>query len=205
MIPYVIEETESGEKSYDLVSRLLRDRIIYLGDEVNKTTAGICIMQMLYLEAVDPNKDIYLYINSPGGVVTAGMAIYDTMRYISCDVCTICVGLAASMGSFILAGGTKGKRYALKNAEIMIHQPSGGADGQATDIKIAAEHIIQIRKKINRILAENTNSTIRQIEKDTERDYYMSSEKALEYGIIDKILENRNELSSGGVKCTKKN
>lgn len=154
MIPYVIEETESCEKSYDLVSRLLKDRIIYLGDEVNKTTAGVCIMQMLYLEAVDPNKDIYLYINSPGGVVTAGIAIYDIMRYISCDVCTICVGLAASMGSFILAGGTKGKRYALKNAEIMIHQPSGGADGQATDIKIAAEHIIQIRKKINRILAD---------------------------------------------------
>ena len=191
MIPYVIEENGFGKNSYDIFSRLLKDRIIYLGDEVNKNTAALCITQLLYLESVDPKGDIFLYINSPGGVVTEGMAIYDTMQFVSCDICTICVGLAASMGAFLLAGGTQGKRYALKNSEVMIHQPSGGADGRALDVKIAADHIINTRRKFNQILAKNTGKSIAQIEKDTERDFYMSAEQALNYGLVDLVLEKR--------------
>ncbi|RDU23327.1 ATP-dependent Clp endopeptidase proteolytic subunit ClpP [Anaerosacchariphilus polymeriproducens] len=191
LVPYVIEQTSRGERSYDIYSRLLKDRIIFLGEEVNETTASLIVAQLLFLESEDPGKDINLYINSPGGVVTAGMAIYDTMQYIKCDVSTICIGLAASMGSFLLAGGTKGKRYALPNAEVMIHQPSGGAKGQATDIKIVAESILKTKEKLNKILAANTGQTIEVIERDTERDYYMSADEAVAYGIVDSVITSR--------------
>ena len=192
-IPYVIEQNSRGERSYDIYSRLLKDRIIFLGEEVNETTASLTVAQLLFLESEDPGKDIHLYINSPGGMVTAGFAIYDTMRYIKCDVSTICVGLAASMGAFLLAGGTKGKRLALPNAEIMIHQPSGGARGQATEIEIAAENILKTKKKLNELLAENTGKPVEKVAEDTERDHYMSAEEALDYGLIDRIIENRTE------------
>ncbi len=192
-IPYVIEQNSRGERSYDIYSRLLKDRIIFLGEEVNETTASLTVAQLLFLESEDPGKDIHLYINSPGGMVTAGFAIYDTMQYIKCDVSTICVGLAASMGAFLLAGGTKGKRLALPNAEIMIHQPSGGAKGQATEIEIAAENILKTKKRLNEILAENTGKPVEQVALDTERDHYMSAAEALEYGLIDRIIENRAE------------
>lgn len=188
LVPYVVEQTSRGERNYDIYSRLLKDRIIFLGEEVNETTASLVVAQLLFLESEDPNKDIQLYINSPGGMVTAGMAIYDTMQYIKCDVSTICIGLAASMGAFLLAGGTKGKRYALPNAEVMIHQPSGGAKGQATEIQIAAENILKTKKKLNEILAANTGRSIEEIERDTERDNYMSAEEAKAYGLIDEIL-----------------
>ena len=188
LVPYVIEQTSRGERSYDVYSRLLKDRIIFLGEEVNETTANLVVAQMLFLEAENPDKDIYLYINSPGGMVTAGLAIYDTMQYIKCDVQTICLGMAASMGAFLLAGGTKGKRYALPNAEIMIHQPSGGAKGQATEIQIAAENILKTKKKLNDILAENTGKPYEIIAHDTERDYYMTAEEAKEYGLIDAVI-----------------
>ena len=188
LIPYVIEQTPGGERSYDLFSRLLTDRIVMLADQVNDATATIVVAQMLFLEAQDPDKDIYFYINSPGGSVSAGLSIYDTMNYIKCDVVTICMGMAASMGAFLLSGGTKGKRYALPNAEIMIHQPLGGAQGQASDIKIQAEHILRTKAKLNRILSENTGKPIEQIEKDTDRDNFMTAEQALEYGIIDRII-----------------
>lgn len=190
-IPYVIEQNSRGERSYDIYSRLLKDRIIFLGEEVNETTASLTVAQLLFLESEDPSKDIHLYINSPGGMVTAGFAIYDTMRYIKCDVSTICVGLAASMGAFLLAGGTKGKRLALPNAEIMIHQPSGGTRGQATEIEIAAENILKTKKRLNEILAENTGQTVEKVRDDTERDHYMSAAEALEYGLIDRIITNR--------------
>lgn len=192
-IPYVIEQNSRGERSYDIYSRLLKDRIIFLGEEVNETTASLTIAQLLFLESEDPNKDIHLYINSPGGMVTAGLAIYDTMQYIKCDVSTICVGLAASMGAFLLAGGAKGKRLALPNSEIMIHQPSGGAKGQATEIEIAAENILKMKKRLNEMLAANTGQPFEKVAADTERDYYMSAQEALEYGLVDKIIENRNE------------
>jgi ATP-dependent Clp protease protease subunit len=192
-MPYVIEQNSRGERSYDIFSRLLKDRIIYLGEEVNETTAGLIVAQLLFLESEDPNKDIHLYINSPGGMVTAGLAIYDTMQYIKCDVSTICVGLAASMGAFLLAGGAKGKRLALPNSEIMIHQPSGGAKGQATEIEIQAENILKTKKRLNEMLAANTGQPFEKVAADTERDYYMSAKEALEYGLIDKIIENRNE------------
>ncbi|MCR5397320.1 MAG: ATP-dependent Clp endopeptidase proteolytic subunit ClpP [Lachnospiraceae bacterium] len=192
-IPYVIEQNSRGERSYDIYSRLLKDRIIFLGEEVNETTASLTVAQLLFLESEDPNKDIHLYINSPGGMVTAGYAIYDTMQYIKCDVSTICVGLAASMGAFLLAGGTKGKRLALPNAEIMIHQPSGGAKGQATEIEIVAENILKTKKHLNEILAANTGQPFEKVAADTERDYYMSAQEALEYGLIDKIIESRND------------
>ena len=191
LVPYVIESTSRGERSYDIYSRLLKDRIIFLGEEVNEVTASLVVAQLLFLESEDPGKDIQLYINSPGGVVTAGMAIYDTMHYIKCDVSTICIGMAASMGAFLLAGGTKGKRMALPNAEIMIHQPSGGAQGQATDIKIVADKILQTTKKLNELLARNTGQPLDVIEVDTERDHYMSAAEALEYGIIDQVIESR--------------
>ena len=191
LVPYVIEQTSRGERSYDIYSRLLKERIIFLGEEVNDVSASVIVAQLLFLEADDPDKDIQLYINSPGGSVTAGMAIYDTMQYIKCDVSTICIGMAASMGAFLLAGGTKGKRYALPNAEIMIHQPSGGAKGQATEIQIAAENILKTKKKLNEIIAANTGKPIEQVAQDTERDYYMSAEEAKEYGIIDSIITNR--------------
>ena len=190
-MPYVIEQNSRGERSYDIFSRLLKDRIIYLGEEVNETTAGLIVAQLLFLESEDPNKDIHLYINSPGGMVTAGSAIYDTMQYIKCDVSTICVGLAASMGAFLLAGGAKGKRLALPNAEIMIHQPSGGAKGQATEIEIAAENILKTKKRLNEIIAANTGKSVEQVALDTERDHYLSAEEALEYGLIDRIITNR--------------
>lgn len=190
-IPYVIEQNSNGERSYDLYSRLLKDRIIFLGEEVNETTAQIVIAELLFLESQDPNKDIHLYINSPGGMVTAGLGIYDTMQYIKCDVSTICVGLAASMGSFLLAGGTKGKRYALPNAEIMIHQPSGGTRGQATEIQIAAENILKTKERLNRILSENTGKPYEDIVRDTERDHFMDAKEAKEYGLIDCIITNR--------------
>ncbi|MBE5908941.1 MAG: ATP-dependent Clp endopeptidase proteolytic subunit ClpP [Lachnospiraceae bacterium] len=190
-MPYVIEQNSRGERSYDIFSRLLKDRIIYLGEEVNETTAGLIVAQLLFLESEDPNKDIHLYINSPGGMVTAGFAIYDTMQYIKCDVSTICVGLAASMGAFLLAGGAKGKRLALPNAEIMIHQPSGGAKGQATEIEIAAENILKTKKRLNEIIAANTGKSVEQVALDTERDHYLSAEEALEYGLIDRIITNR--------------
>ena len=191
LVPYVIEQTSRGERSYDIYSRLLKDRIIFLGEEVNETTAGLVVAQLLFLESEDPGKDIHLYINSPGGVVTAGLAIYDTMNYIKCDVETICIGLAASMGAFLLAGGTKGKRFALPNAEIMIHQPSGGAKGQATDIQIAADNILKTKKRLNTILSENTGKPYEVIAEDTERDNYMSAEEAKEYGLIDGVITNR--------------
>ena len=191
VIPYVIEQTSRGERSYDIYSRLLKDRIIFLGEEVNEATASIIVAQLLFLESEDPGKDINLYINSPGGSVTAGMAIYDTMHYIKCDVSTICIGMAASMGAFLLAGGAKGKRFALPNAEIMIHQPSGGAQGQATDIKIVADRIIDTKKKLNQILADNTGKPLDIIEVDTERDHYMSALEAQEYGLIDSVITSR--------------
>ncbi len=191
LVPYVIEQTSRGERSYDIYSRLLNDRIIFLGEEVTDVSASVVIAQLLFLESEDPNKDIQLYINSPGGSVTAGMAIYDTMNFIKCDVSTICVGLAASMGAFLLAGGTKGKRYALPNSEIMIHQPSGGAKGQATDIKIVAENILKIKKRLNEMLAANTGQPLEKVEVDTERDNYMNSEEAKAYGIIDSIITKR--------------
>ena len=191
LIPYVVEQTSRGERSYDIYSRLLKDRIIFLGEEVNDTTASLVVAQLLFLEAEDPGKDIQLYINSPGGSVTAGMAIFDTMHFVKCDVCTMCLGMAASMGAFLLAGGTKGKRSALPNAEIMIHQPSGGAKGQATEIKIVAEHILKTKKKLNDLLAANTGQPLEKIEIDTERDNYMSAFEAKEYGIIDNVITNR--------------
>ena len=191
MIPYVIEQTNRGERSYDIYSRLLKDRIIFLDGEVNSDTASLVVAQLLFLESEDPDKDINLYINSPGGVITAGMAIYDTMQYVKPDVSTICVGMAASMGAFLLAAGAKGKRYALPNAEIMIHQPLGGAQGQATDIKIQADHIIRIKEKLNRILAEKTGQPLEKIAADTERDNYMTAEEAAAYGLIDKVVEKR--------------
>ncbi len=190
VIPYVIEQTSRGERSYDIYSRLLKERIIFLGEEVTDASASVIIAQLLFLEGEDPEKDIHLYINSPGGSVTAGMAIYDTMQYIKCDVSTICIGMAASMGSFLLAGGAKGKRYALPNSEIMIHQPSGGARGQATEIKIVAEHILRTRQKLNEILAQNTGQSIDRIEIDTERDNFMSAQEAKEYGLVDEVITN---------------
>ena len=190
LVPYVIEQTSRGERNYDIYSRLLKDRIIFLGEEVNETTASLVVAQLLFLESEDPGKDIQLYINSPGGMVTAGMAIYDTMQYIKCDVSTICIGMAASMGAFLLAGGAKGKRFALPNAEIMIHQPSGGAKGQATEIQIAAENILKTKRKLNEILAANTGKSYEQIAADTERDNYMSAQEAVEYGLIDSIITN---------------
>lgn len=191
LVPYVIEQTSRGERNYDIYSRLLKDRIIFLGEEVNETTASLVVAQLLFLESEDPNKDIHLYINSPGGMVTAGLAIYDTMQYIKCDVSTICIGLAASMGAFLLAGGAKGKRYALPNAEIMIHQPSGGAKGQATEIQIAAENILKTKKRLNEILAANAGKPYETIAADTERDNYMSAQEAAEYGLIDSVITNR--------------
>lgn len=191
LVPYVVEQTSRGERNYDIYSRLLKDRIIFLGEEVNETTASLVVAQLLFLESEDPNKDIQLYINSPGGMVTAGMAIYDTMQYIKCDVSTICIGLAASMGAFLLAGGAKGKRFALPNAEIMIHQPSGGAKGQATEIEIAAENILKTKKKLNEILAANTGKPYETVCADTERDHYLSAEEAKEYGLIDDIITSR--------------
>ena len=190
LVPYVIEQTSRGERSYDIYSRLLTDRIIFLGEEVTDVSANLIVAQLLFLEAEDPGKDIHLYINSPGGSVSAGLAIYDTMRYIKCDVSTICLGMAASMGAFLLAGGTKGKRFALPNAEIMIHQPSGGAQGQATDIKIVSDHIIATRKRLNEHLAANTGQPLSVIEVDTERDNYMSAEEAKAYGLIDSVITN---------------
>ena len=191
LVPYVIEQTSRGERSYDIYSRLLEDRIIFLGEEVTDVSASVIIAQLLFLEAEDPSKDIHLYINSPGGSVTAGMAIYDTMNYIKCDVSTICMGLAASMGAFLLAGGTKGKRLALPNSEIMIHQPSGGARGQASDIKIVADNIIKTRKRLNEMLAANTGRPLEDIERDTERDNFMTAEEAKAYGLIDEIVTKR--------------
>jgi len=191
LVPYVIEQTSRGERNYDIYSRLLKDRIIFLGEEVNETTASLVVAQLLFLESEDPNKDIQLYINSPGGMVTAGMAIYDTMQYIKCDVSTICIGLAASMGAFLLAGGTKGKRFALPNSEIMIHQPSGGAKGQATEIQIAAENILKTKKRLNEILAANTGKPYETIAADTERDNYMSAQEAADYGLIDGVITSR--------------
>lgn len=191
LVPYVIEQTNRGERSYDIFSRLLNDRIIVLSDEVNDATASLVVAQLLYLEGQDNEKDISLYINSPGGSVTAGFAIYDTMQYIKCDVSTICMGMAASMGAFLLSSGAKGKRFALPNSEIMIHQPSGGAQGQATEIDIVAKHILRTREKLNRILAENTGKPIEQIARDTERDNFLSAQEALDYGLIDKIFYKR--------------
>ena len=191
LVPYVIEQTSRGERNYDIYSRLLKDRIIFLGEEVNETTASLVVAQLLFLESEDPGKDIHLYINSPGGMVTAGLAIYDTMQYIKCDVSTICIGMAASMGAFLLAGGAKGKRLALPNAEIMIHQPSGGAKGQATEIQIAAENILKTKKKLNVILAANTGKPYDVIAADTERDHYMSAQEAMEYGLIDNVITSR--------------
>ena len=192
LVPYVIQQTSRGERSYDIFSRLLNDRVIFLGEEVNEVSASLVVAQLLFLEAEDPKKDIQLYINSPGGVVTAGMAIYDTMQYIKPDVSTICIGMAASMGAFLLAGGAKGKRYALPNAEIMIHQPSGGAQGQATDIQIVAENIIKTKTKLNRMLAENTGKPIEVVAADTERDHWMDAKEALDYGIIDHIVTRKS-------------
>ena len=191
LVPYVIEQTSRGERNYDIYSRLLKDRIIFLGEEVNETTASLVVAQLLFLESEDPGKDIHLYINSPGGMVTAGLAIYDTMQYIKCDVSTICIGMAASMGAFLHAGGAKGKRLALPNAEIMIHQPSGGAKGQATEIQIAAENILKTKKKLNEILAANTGKPYDVIAADTERDHYMSAQEAMEYGLIDNVITSR--------------
>ena len=191
LVPYVVEQTSRGERSYDIYSRLLNDRIIFLADEVNDVTASLVVAQLLFLEAQDPDKDIFLYINSPGGSISSGMAIYDTMNYIKCDVCTICIGMAASMGAFLLSSGTKGKRYALPNAEVMIHQPLGGTQGQASDIKIHADHIIKIREKLNRILSEQTGQPIEIIERDTDRDNYMSADQAAAYGLIDKVITKK--------------
>jgi len=191
LVPMVIEQTNRGERSYDIYSRLLNDRIIFLADEINDTTASLTVAQLLFLESQDPDKDISLYINSPGGVITSGMAIYDTMNYIKCDVSTICIGMAASMGSFLLAAGTKGKRFALPNSEIMIHQPLGGTQGQASDIKIHADHILRIRDRMNTILAERTGQSIETIARDTERDNFMTAEQACKYGLIDKVIDHR--------------
>jgi len=191
LVPYVIENTSRGERSYDIYSRLLKERIIFLGEEVNEQTAGLVVAQMMFLEAEDPERDIHLYINSPGGVITAGMAIYDTMNFIKCDVATYCIGMAASMGAFLLAGGTKGKRFALPNAEIMIHQPSGGSQGQATEIEIAAKHILRLKHSLNTILSENTGKPYEQVAADTERDNWLTAQEALEYGLVDKIITNR--------------
>ncbi len=191
LVPYVIESTSRGERSYDIYSRLLKDRIIFLGEEVTDVSASLVVAQLLFLESEDPNKDISLYINSPGGSVSAGLAIYDTMNYIKCDVATICIGMAASMGAFLLAGGAKGKRMALPNADVMIHQPSGGAQGQATEIKIVAEKILKTRRKLNEILAANTGQPLEVIERDTERDNYMTAEEAVAYGLIDKVITSR--------------
>ena len=193
LIPYVVEQTSRGERSYDIYSRLLKDRIIFLGDEVNNDTAATVVAQLLFLEAEDPEKDIHLYINSPGGVITAGMAIYDTMQYIKCDVSTICIGMAASMGAFLLAGGAKGKRYALPNAEIMIHQPLGGAQGQATDIEISAKHILAIKERLNKILADRTGQPYDVIANDTERDNWKTAQEAKEYGLIDAVITSHSE------------
>ena len=191
LVPYVIEQTSRGERSYDIYSRLLKDRIIFLGEEVNDVSASIIVAQLLFLEAEDPGKDIQLYINSPGGSVTAGMAIYDTMKYIKCDVSTICLGMEASMGAFLLSGGTKGKRFALPHSTIMIHQPSGGAQGQATEIQIVADHIAQTKRTLNEILAENTGQPYEVVEKDTDRDNYMTAEEAKAYGLIDGVVEHK--------------
>lgn len=196
LVPYVIESTSRGERSYDIYSRLLKERIIFLGEEVNETTASLIVAQLLFLESEDPGKDIQLYINSPGGVVTAGMAIYDTMHYIKCDVSTICIGMAASMGAFLLAGGTKGKRIALPNSEIMIHQPLGGLPGhnQATDMKIATDNILRTKERLNRILSANTGKSMEEIERDTDRNNWMTADQALEYGLIDHIFSSRDEV-----------
>ena len=191
LVPYVVEQTSRGERSYDIFSRLLNDRIILLNEEVNSASAGVVVAQLLYLEGQDPEKDISLYINSPGGVITDGMAIYDTMQYIKCDVSTICLGMAASMGAFLLAAGTKGKRFALPNSEIMIHQPSGGAQGQATDISIHANHILRVKDKLNQILSERTGQPLDVVKRDTERDNFMTAQEALEYGLIDQVIEHR--------------
>lgn len=191
LVPMVVEQTNRGERSYDIYSRLLEDRIVFLTGEIDDISADIVIAQLIYLEGKDPDKDISLYINSPGGSVTAGMGIYDTMNYIKCDVSTICVGMAASMGAFLLSSGAKGKRYTLPNSEIMIHQPLGGAQGQASDIAIQAEHILQIKRRMNRILAENTSKPLEQVEKDVDRDHYMTAQEALEYGIVDRIFDKR--------------
>ncbi len=191
LVPYVVEQTNRGERSYDIFSRLLNDRIILLNEEVNNASAGVIVAQLLYLEGQDPEKDIALYINSPGGVITDGMAIYDTMQYIKCDVSTICIGMAASMGAFLLAAGAKGKRFALPNSEIMIHQPSGGAKGQATDISIHANHILRTKRRLNEILAERTGQPIEVVERDTERDNFLTAQEALEYGLIDKVIDKR--------------
>ena len=193
LVPYPSEQTSRGERSYDIYSRLLKERIIFLGEEVTDVSASLIVSQLLFLEAEDPEKDISLYINSPGGSVTAGMAIYDTMNFIKCDVSTICMGMAASMGSFLLAGGAKGKRMALPNAEIMIHQPMGGAQGQATEIQIAAEHILQTKKRLNRILSENTGKPLEVIERDTDRDNWLTAEEAVEYGLIDAVFDKKRE------------
>ena len=191
LIPYVIEQTSRGERSYDIYSRLLKERIVFLGEEVNAASASTIVAQLLFLEAEDPNKDIHMYINSPGGEISSGMAIYDTMNYIKCDVSTICIGMAASMGAFLLAGGAKGKRMALPNAEVMIHQPLGGTQGQATEIEIAAKHILKTKEKMNRMLAANTGKSYEQVAADTERDNWLSAQEALDYGLIDSIIENR--------------
>ncbi len=190
-IPMVVEQTNRGERSYDIFSRLLNDRVIILSDEVNDTTASLVVAQLLYLEAQDPDKDIHLYINSPGGSVTAGMAIFDTMQYISCDVSTICMGMAASMGAFLMCAGAKGKRYALPNSEIMIHQPMGGMQGQATDMKIHAARILRMREKLNQIMSERTGQPLEVIQRDTERDHFLSAQQAVEYGLIDKVIDKR--------------
>ena len=191
LVPMVVEQTSRGERSYDIYSRLLNDRIIFLSDEVNDVTASLVVAQLLYLEAQDPDKDIYLYINSPGGSISSGMAIYDTMNYIKCDVSTICVGMAASMGAFLLSSGAKGKRFALPNAEVMIHQPLGGMKGQASDIKIHADHIIRIREKLNKLLAEQTGKPLKTIERDTERDNFMTADEACAYGLVDKVITKK--------------
>ena len=196
LIPYVIEQTSKGERSYDIYSRLLKERIIFLGEEVNDASASVIVAQLLFLESEDPEKDISLYINSPGGVITAGMAIYDTMQFIKCDVSTVCIGMAASMGAFLLAGGAKGKRMALPNAEIMIHQPAGGAQGQATEIEITAKHILATKEKMARIMAQNTGQDFEVIMADTERDNWKSAEEALEYGLIDKILSSHSMIGA---------
>jgi len=198
LVPYVIEQTNRGERSYDIFSRLLKDRVVMLGEEVNDVTASLIVAQLLFLEAEAPDKDINFYINSPGGLITAGLAIYDTMQYIKADVSTICVGMAASMGSFLLMGGAKGKRFALPNAEILIHQPSGGTSGQATDIKIHAEHIIRTKQKLNRMIAENTGQPIEIIERDAERDFYMTAEEAKAYGIIDAVISRPKQPNAEG-------
>ena len=191
LVPYVIEQNSRGERSYDIYSRLLKDRIIFLGEEINDATASVVVAQLLFLESEDPGKDIHMYINSPGGSVTAGMAIYDTMNYVKCDVSTTCIGMAASMGAFLLSSGAKGKRYALPNAEVMIHQPLGGAQGQATEIQIAAEHILKTKKKLNQILADNAGKPVEEVEKDTDRDNWLSADEAKEYGLIDEVIKDR--------------